>query len=93
MKHLAMIFVAPLALAACAGRTPTPAEPIITTQIVKVPVPLHCDAKVESQDYPDTDAALRSAPDILERVKLLMAGRTLRMTHEIALEAALAACR
>lgn len=43
--------------------------------------------------WPDTDAALRAAPDLFERVRLLAAGRLLRIARGREVEAALAACR
>jgi hypothetical protein len=42
--------------------------------------------------YPDSDEALRSAPDILEQVKLLLAGRALRAVRAAAVAEALAIC-
>jgi hypothetical protein len=63
-------------LAACATR---PAEPILKTVEVKVPVPVTCpDRRAPQPAYPDTAEALAAAPDLFERVKLLLAGRGLR---------------
>ena len=51
----------------------------IELQTVNVPVPVHCKPNIKpSETFPDTDQALKSAPDIFERVKLLLAGRDLR---------------
>lgn len=41
---------------------------------------------------PDTDVALRNAPDLFSRVRLLVAGRLERMARERELEAALRGC-
>ncbi len=90
-----MIAIAALMLAGCAGKTPPP-EPIIQTIEVKVPVAVPCDAADKigaAPAYPDSDGALAAAADLYERVQRLLAGRTLRITREAALEAALNACR
>ena len=42
--------------------------------------------------YPDTDAALKAAPDVFQRVRLLVAGRLERIAREAQLTAALGAC-
>lgn len=68
-----------LLLAGCAAQAPP--EPIIITKEVKVAVPVQCSA-LESigaePDYPDTDQALAAAPNLFERVKLLLQGRIMR---------------
>jgi hypothetical protein len=65
-----------LGLTACATR---PAEPIIGSVEVKVPVAVQCpDRRAPQPAYPDTPDALAAAPDLFERVKLLLAGRLLR---------------
>jgi hypothetical protein len=75
---------------------PPPApEPIIRTVEVRVPVPQPCpilDRLGPAPTYPDTAEALRAAPNLFERVKLLVAGRALRIAREAALIAAAQAC-
>jgi len=89
-----MIAFAALALCAC-SHTP---EPEIRTVEVRVPVddPACARAAVErlgeAPAYPDTSAAIRSASDLFERVKLLLAARELRIAREGALTDALKAC-
>lgn len=76
-------------LTACATRP----EPVIRTVEVKVPVAIPCAADPGPDPvYPDTDAALRAAPNILERTRLLLAARLLRMAREAELKAAVAGC-
>ena len=94
MKALALIPL--LALAACATGPRTPPEPIIRTVEVKVPVVQPCpalEALGPPPAYPDNDAALAAAPNLYERVKLLLAGRVLRMTREANMAAIVQACR
>lgn len=74
-------------------------EPVIQIHEVQVPVDdPACAREAEASlvdnppDYPDTDQALREAPNLFERVKLLLAGRALRMEHEATLSAAIRAC-
>lgn len=87
-----ILFVLAFALAACGGERP-PIEPIVRTVRVEVPVPVPCAAPVGPRpDYPDGDDAVRAAPDLLERVKLLLAGREMRRAREAELEAAVGAC-
>jgi hypothetical protein len=86
--------IAPLALtlclAACAS-APPPAP--VQIQTVQAPTPVTCAPTVGAAPaYPDTDAALRSAPNLFSRVRLLVAGRRLRMAREGELSAALSAC-
>jgi len=79
-----------LALAACAT---TPPAPQIVTKTVQVAVPVACTPAIGAAPaYPDTDAALKAAPDVYQRVKLLVAGRLERITREAELTAALGAC-
>lgn len=94
-----ILICALFALTACGGKSALPPpEPIIRTVEVKVPVddPACARAAVEELGtaflYPDTDAALRAAADLFERVKLLMAGRELREAREAALTGALVEC-
>lgn len=87
-----------LAIVACGGPERAPPESIVQTVEVRVPVddpacPREALARLgPSPDYPDSDAALRAAADLFERVRLLMAGRALRMPREAALSEALAVC-
>lgn len=87
MTRFAMLAL--LALAACATTPPR-----IETRVVevKVPVPVPCAVDVPPPVYSDTDEALRAAPDIFERVKLLLAGRLERDAHDQTEIAARAAC-
>jgi hypothetical protein len=79
-----------LALAACAT---TPPAPQIVTKTVQVAVPVACNPAIGAAPaYPDTDAALKAAPDVYQRVKLLVAGRLERIAREAELSAALSAC-
>ena len=89
-----MVAIAALALAGCA-HTP---EPEIRTVEVKVPVDDPACAREavarlgEAPAYPDTPEALRAAPNLFERVKLILAGRELRIAREAALKDTLEAC-
>lgn len=89
-----MVAIAALALAGCA-HTP---EPEIRTVEVKVPVDDPACAREAvarlgaASAYPDTPEAIRAAPNLFERVKLILAGRELRIAREAALEDALEAC-
>jgi hypothetical protein len=80
-----------MTLSACAGG-PAP-EPHIEAVTVPVAVPVRCrpDLGLEPA-YPDTEAALRAAPDLYGRVRLLVAGRLLRIARDARKTAALAAC-
>ena len=83
-----------LMLSACAT-VPKQPEPIIKTVEVQVPHPVPCPALQKlgpEPAYPDTDAALKAAPNIFVRVQLLMAGRVLRITRLAAVNDALAEC-
>lgn len=82
------LIVLSLLVAGCKHTQPT--EPVIITKEVKVPVPVPCPALKElgaEPEYPDTDAALRAAPDLFTRVQLLLQGRLLRIKrlaeHEV----------
>ncbi|MBX9574988.1 MAG: hypothetical protein K2X07_05050 [Caulobacteraceae bacterium] len=87
-----ILFVLAFLLAACGGERP-PIEPIVKTVRVEVPVPVPCAPAVGPRpDYPDGDDEVRAAPDLLERVKLLLAGREMRRAREAELEAAVAGC-
>jgi hypothetical protein len=85
---LGMCILACIILAGCAHDAGK-----IELQTVNVPVPVHCKPNIKpSETFPDTDQALKSAPDIFERVKLLLAGRDLRTARVNELEVALQAC-
>lgn len=89
MTRLA-ILAAALVLTGCATTAP---EPRIETRIVEVPVAVSCRVEIGPDPvYPDSDEALRAAPNTFERVKLLVAGRLLRIAREAELKAALKAC-
>jgi uncharacterized membrane protein len=78
-------------LSACAGASPR--RPALEVRTVATPVAVACAPDLGGAPaYPDTDAALRSAPNLFARVRLLVAGRLLRMARERELGAALAAC-
>jgi hypothetical protein len=82
-------------LAACASTGHAPPEPIIRTVEVKVPVVQPCPALQQlgpAPVYPDSDAAIAAAGDIFEQVKLILAGRALRIAREIATLNAMEAC-
>lgn len=86
----ALILALALTLAGCATEgPPAPLPPITTT----VPIPVSCVPDLGAKpEFPDTDAALKSAPSTFDRIKLLVAGRILRIAYQAKLEAALAAC-
>ena len=79
-------------LAAC-STVQQPMEPIITTTETPIALPVHCKTDVGPEpDYPDSDAALAAAPDVFSGVKLLLAGRKMRIARDGVKSAALAAC-
>lgn len=83
------------ALGACSTAIERRPEPEIRTVEVRVPVVQPCAAASavgSTPAYPDTDAALSAAPNLYERVKLLLAGRVLRMQREATMGSALEAC-
>ena len=90
--------VALASLAGCGAATHERPEPII--KIVKVDVPVDspdCAREAIAElggplAYPDTKEALAAAENLFERVKLLLAARTLRIAREQALTDALAIC-
>lgn len=94
---LAGLIIAAILLTGCGGRLPPP-EPIIRTVEIKVPVDDPACAREAvarlggAPAYPDTGEAIRSAADLFERVKLLLAARELRIAREAALADALKAC-
>lgn len=81
-------------LVGCAGQQERP-EPEVRTVEVKVEVPIRCKALDDlgaEPEYPDTDAALKAAPNIFERTKLLVRGRLLRVGRLGQYQAARASC-
>lgn len=69
-------------------------EPTIRTVEVKIPVAVPCKVDVGPEpQYVDTDAALKAAPDLFARVKLLVAGRLQRIQRDLEKSAALKACQ
>ena len=89
-RHLSAVAVAvAVLLAGCACDT----SPQVVTQPVNVAVPVQCPITVDADpQYPDTDEALAVAPDVFEGVKLLKAGRLMRMAREKELRAAAVGC-
>jgi hypothetical protein len=95
MKTVASIFMVSL-LAGCAtppaAPMPPPA-PIVRTVTVDHPIPVPCVSAVPDEPaYPDSDAALHSAPDVFTGVKLLLAGRITAHDYIAQLRAILSAC-
>jgi len=91
------LFIVPLMLmaAACAGRTPPPkAEPVVVTQIVKVPIAAPCVPKTlgAAPQYIDTKEKLKAAADAAERLQLLYGGRAQREARLNELEPVVAGC-
>lgn len=71
-----------------------PARPAFQMPERLVPVAVQCRPDIGPEpNYPDTDAALRAAPDIFVRVRLLLAGRLMRTARARELQAALARCQ
>lgn len=84
-------------LTACA--TPRPAEPVIRTVEVRIPIDDPRCAReaiarldAERPQYPDTPDALAAVTSVFDGARLLTAGRLLRIAREAALESALRAC-
>ncbi|QUD88064.1 hypothetical protein [Phenylobacterium montanum] len=87
-----LIAGAAIALLAGCASTPDVAPPSVM-HTVEVPTPVRCRPDLGPEpDYPDTDEALRAAPDLFSRVRLLLAGRMLRIARDQQKTAALAAC-
>jgi hypothetical protein len=92
MRPLIILAVA-LAVTGCASRSAV-APDRVSVQTVDVPVAQPCKVDVgPAPAYPDTVAAIEGAPDIFERAKLYAAGRLMRISREIVLEAAISACQ
>jgi hypothetical protein len=85
-----------LLLAACA--TTQAPEPVVRTVEVRIPFDDPACAREAlarlgpGPVYPDTDEALRNAPNVFAGVQLLSAGRLLRIAREAAWRAAVEAC-
>ncbi len=86
MRRSALL--AALLLAGCATAPEGPKVVYVPTAVACVPVEFPPEL-----DYPDTDAALREAPNVFERVRLLLAGRLMRKQRLREYEAAVSACR
>lgn len=83
-----------IALAGCATVDKPDPEPILTPVEVFVPTVAGCiPAELGGPpDYPDTDAALREAPDAAARYQLLYGGRKLRVARVGELEIVVQGC-
>lgn len=76
------------------GQIPLSPEAARQLSTTKIPVAVACVTEPGPPPrLPDTKAALAGAPDIAERVKLLLAGRALRNARIAELEASVAGCR
>ena len=86
----ALAALAALLLSACVTAG---AQGPAAVRTVEVPVPVTCTPALGPEPaYPDTDAALAAAPDLFARVRLLVAGRLMRIARDAEKTAALAAC-
>jgi hypothetical protein len=66
-------------------------RPLVRDVDIVTPVP--CEPAIgPGPAFPDSDEALRAAPNLFSRVQLLVAGRLLRVARQRELEAALSAC-
>lgn len=83
---------ASLILAACGGKQ---VEPEIRIVEVAVAVPVKCvpENMPAKPAYPDSDEALKAAPDAAARYGLIAAGRVLRIQREAEVEPVLNGCR
>jgi hypothetical protein len=90
MKRLIIPLACLLATACASG---PPLDPKIVAKPVNMPVASSCVVAIGPEPaYPDTDAALATAPDLYTRVKLLLAGRVVRIARDAVKSAALAGC-
>jgi hypothetical protein len=86
-------YLLPLGALVCASGCATSGPPPVQTQRVDVAVPVRCDPDIGPQPaYPDSDVALRAASGLFDRVRLMVAGRLMRMEREGELNAGLTAC-
>ncbi len=91
LARLTGAILAAMLLAACASTTPS--EPTVQVRTVDVPIAVRCRPDLGPEpNYPDTDAALKAAPDLFSRVRLLLAGRLMRIARDGEKSAALQAC-
>jgi len=90
--RLPAILLLPMALGACS--TPVP-RTVLTPIETYIPVSRSClPSNVQpAPTYPDTDAALRAAPDGAVRYQLEHAGRKLRIARLNELEPIVAGCK
>lgn len=66
----------------------------VETVPVTLPVPVPCAQTLGPEpEYPDSETALQAAPNIFEWVKLMKAGRLLRIARAAEYAAAIEACR
>jgi hypothetical protein len=89
-RNLALLLLLPLAACASDG-----GQPVLTTQTVYVPVVKSCvpSSLAPAPTYPDTDEALRAAPDGAHRYQLEHAGRKLRIARLRELEPLVQGCK
>lgn len=91
-QALGLILILGLTACETAPKGPAPVDRI-ETQTVGFPVAVRCGRDPGSRPtYADTPEALRAAPDIFARVKLVLAARAQRMAREAELEAAGVGC-
>lgn len=89
MRRLVISGLCCLCCAACASGRATE----VRVRDVPVPVVVTCQSPIgPAPEMPDTDQALKAAPDLFIRVKLLVAGRLMRIARQRELEAALRGC-
>jgi hypothetical protein len=92
MKRLVLLA---LMMGGCATTPPVPPEPVIITKEVMVPVQVPCAAlKALGPEpaYPDTDAAIKAAGGLYDRVLLITRGRLMRLARLAEYSAAKASC-
>lgn len=82
-----------LCITLCACQTTGDLTPRVETKTVLVPTPIACKPTLPAEpSYPDTDAALKAAPDLFVKVQLMVAGRLLRIARLQVVNAALRGC-
>lgn len=75
----------------CSACATAPDRPVLHETLVPLIATCH-PAISPSLEAPDTDQALLEAPDLFARVRLLLAGRLVRIARQRDLEAALQGC-
>jgi hypothetical protein len=91
--RLAAACAALVLLDACGSVASPPPDPKIEVKTIDTPVAVQCRPDLGPEPaYPDTDAALRAAPDLFHRVQRLVAGRLMRIGRDAQKTAALAQC-